>query len=187
MQLRIAAGFLKGRVIRMPDKKCVVRPTLERTRISIADMVCHCIEDARCADLCAGSGAMGFELISRGALSVDFVEQDRTCARLLREHAHTFGVGERCRIIESPVERFVRSCREKYAIVFFDPPYDCGACKTLVGELLHLLFDDGILLYQRRRKSSKAGAAQPASRVPPFDVRRYGDTIVECFRQERRS
>jgi 16S rRNA (guanine966-N2)-methyltransferase len=182
MQLRIAAGFLKGRVIRIPEKKCMVRPTLERTRISIADMLQPRLEDARCADLCAGSGAMGFELLSRGALCVDFVEQDRACAHLLREHARAFGVQEQCGIIESTAERFARSCREKYRIVFFDPPYECETCKTLVDELLLLLSSDGILLYQRRRTSGRSGAAQPAPRMVPFDVRRYGGTIVESYR-----
>jgi 16S rRNA G966 N2-methylase RsmD len=167
MNLRITAGFLKGRVLRLPDEAIGCRPTLERARISIADMIWPLITGAVCADLCAGSGAFGFEMISRGAARVDFVEKDRRYADGIRMHAAKFGVEDRCRIFGQEV--------------FYDPPYDDPELKGMVVPLLSLLDAEGKLLYQRHRERGKR-TTEAAEDVPrPVDVRLYGDTVVESY------
>jgi 16S rRNA (guanine966-N2)-methyltransferase len=183
MNLRITAGFLKGRVIRLPDTMQSCRPTLERTRISIADMIQPRITGAVCADLCAGSGAFGFEMISRGAARVDFVEKEEWYADGIRRHAALFGVGERCRVYGQEVQRFLAAANGPYRVLFYDPPYDDPALKGMVGLLLRLLDAGGILLYQRRRERNrvKTGLVKGPE---PFDVRHYGDTTVESFRAD---
>jgi 16S rRNA (guanine966-N2)-methyltransferase len=181
MVLRIVAGFLKGRVIRIPDKGVLIRPTLERTRISIAAMIEPRLGGAVCADLCAGSGAFGFEMLSRGAASVDFVEKDPACTKVIRVHACTFGVLDRCRIVERDVTKIIASGAGPYGVIFFDPPYDNGILQGLVGPLLGLLDKNGILLYQRRKRSGKHHDT-PEDGPQPFDTRRYGDTVVESYR-----
>ena len=153
MKLRIISGLLKGRTIYGPDKDLTFRPTLERTRQSIADMVRPWCSGAIAADLCAGSGAFGFEMISRGAQRVDFVENDRGRAGLIREHAEKFGVLSQCRVVAKDIIAFLRFSGEKYNIVFFDPPYDASHLNGLVPELIKQVAPGGVLLYQRRRLS----------------------------------
>lgn len=184
MNVRITAGFLKRRVIRLPDTAFHFRPTLERTRIAVADMVQPRLGGAVCADLCAGSGAFGFEMISRGAARVDFVEKEARYAESIRQYAERFGVLERCRVFGQEVAGFIDSGKGPYRVVFFDPPYDDPAFPELLVPLLRLLDERGILLYQRPTRPGKRGIA--VAGVPePFDVRHYGNTVVESYRVEQ--
>jgi 16S rRNA (guanine966-N2)-methyltransferase len=134
------------------------------------------INASRCADLCAGSGAFGFELISRGAGRVDFVENDRRYAAMIRDNAAKFGVLEKCRVVEQDVASFAGSAQERYDIVFFDPPYDADGMAALVPTMRKLLSPDGILLYQRRKMK-----AAPHNPEQPFETKTFGDTIVELY------
>jgi 16S rRNA (guanine966-N2)-methyltransferase len=178
MNARITAGFLKGRIIRVPGNALQFRPTMERARISVADMIQPRLAGAVCADLCAGCGAIGFEMLSRGASRVDFVESDAACTAIIRRHAEEFGVTARCRIFKQSVERFIQSCEESYSVLFFDPPYNADALRDCAGPLLRLVRSDGILLYQRQRSGLKHDAAA----FQPVDVRRYGNSVVEVYR-----
>ncbi|MBN2188552.1 MAG: RsmD family RNA methyltransferase, partial [Chitinispirillaceae bacterium] len=83
MRLRIIAGVLRGRILQCPGRQLAFRPTLERTRTAMADMLQPRIGGSITADLCAGSGAFGFEMLSRGAARVDFIENDRRAAELI--------------------------------------------------------------------------------------------------------
>ncbi|MFC2671225.1 RsmD family RNA methyltransferase, partial [Lancefieldella parvula] len=87
--MRIVGGKWKGRAIEAPDGKGITRPTTDRTREAIASSILASrgldISESRVLDAFAGSGAMGFELLSRGALYVTFVDKDRkTCDRIKR-------------------------------------------------------------------------------------------------------
>jgi 16S rRNA (guanine966-N2)-methyltransferase len=181
MNARITAGFLKGRVIRVPGEALKFRPTLERAKISVADMVQPRLGGAVCADFCAGCGAIGFEMLSRGAARVDFIESDAACAAIIRSHAEEFGVAAKCRIFEQNVERYIQSCEESYTILFFDPPYNIYALRNCIGPLLRLVRSDGILLYQRQRSGLKPDAVGQEP-IQPIDVRRYGNSVVEVYR-----
>lgn len=181
MNARIVAGFLKGRVIRIPEKQLSFRPTLERARVSIADMLQPRIGGSVCADVCAGSGAIGFELLSRGAVQVDFVEKDPVCAGIIRSHARIFGVEDRCRIVERDAASHVADCDRTYDIVFYDPPYDDASAQDLLEPLLRLVRGSGIFLYQRHRRSCTPDSSDKRT-VLPFDTRRYGNSIVETYR-----
>jgi 16S rRNA (guanine966-N2)-methyltransferase len=176
MKLRIVAGLLRGRTIHCPEKQLSFRPTLERTRQSVADMLRPRIAGSRCADICAGSGAFGFELISRGACSVDFVDNDRRCAALILGNAEKFGVAGQCRIVRQDVAEFARSRQGPYDIIFFDPPYDAAGMASLIPSLRQLLSPEGILLFQRRRMKGDAQGTEK-----PIEVKTFGDTIVECY------
>ncbi len=179
MNLRIVAGSLRGRVIRLPDGDLDYRPTLGRARQSIADMLTPGLPGSVCADLCAGSGAFGFEMLSRGAAIVDFIEENRVRCSLIRENADTLGVLDRCRFIASDAAAFVRSCSERYDILFFDPPYDEKTLPALVPALVRLLTPKGRLVYQRRRKRGEVAIGKTKS--GSATIKFFGDTAVECF------
>jgi 16S rRNA (guanine966-N2)-methyltransferase len=177
MRLRIIAGSLRGRILQYPERQLNFRPTLERTRTAMADMLQPRIGGSVMADLCAGSGSFGFEMLSRGAARVDFVENDRRCAQLIKEHADTFGVAGQCRIMTQDAYDFVCAGVGRYDIIFFDPPYEAVQMQTLAPLILPMLSPDGVLLYQRRRQL-RTGESVPR----PFETRTFGDTIVECYR-----
>jgi 16S rRNA (guanine966-N2)-methyltransferase len=124
---------------------------------------------------------MGFEMISRGAVRVDFIEEDPYCADIIRTHANVFGVEGKCRVLKQDAAWFAKSCSELYDAVFFDPPYGVPALQELLEPLLRLVRRDGILLYQRQRKSPNR-VTREISSLLPFDTRRYGNSIVELYR-----
>ena len=106
MKLRIISGELKGRYV-VVGEGIGIRPTQERVRESVAEILKRRARGAAVADLCAGSGAFGFEMASRGASSVDFVEVDKLAAVKIRENADALGVADRVRVVRDDVRKFV--------------------------------------------------------------------------------
>jgi len=178
MKLRIVAGSLGRRFITLDKQSQDFRPTQERVRQAIAETIKLRIPGAAVVDLCAGSGAFGFEMASRGAASVHFVERDRNRAQSLSKHIELFALTDRCTIFPLDVRTFIRSARGPYDIVFYDPPYGDAGLAVLAGTVPALLSDQGILIYER-----------DVSEVPPpnlfgalefvRETRTYGDTAVE--------
>jgi 16S rRNA (guanine966-N2)-methyltransferase len=179
MKLRIIAGSLGRRYLTI-DKQARgdFRPTQERVRQAIAETIKMSIGDAVVADLCAGSGAFGFEMASRGAETVHFVESDRERARCITKHIELFGIQSMCSVFTADAQRFVATCRQAYDIIFFDPPYDNSGLAALAGWLPGLLSEKGILIYERG-----ISGVPPAALFPGVgfarNTRTYGDTAVE--------
>ncbi|MFP4417215.1 MAG: RsmD family RNA methyltransferase [Chitinispirillaceae bacterium] len=176
MKLRIKSGTLGRRVITVKSSRVSFRPTLERVRQSVVDSIGQHIPGALAADFCAGSGAFGFELISRGAKMVHFVEKDRNLVRCIREHLHIFSVQDNARVISQDLRQYIKNTSTSYDILFFDPPYFDSSLNALVNNLMRLVNPDGILLYQHDRGIAFEVAENAAITV---SCRRYGRTVVE--------
>jgi 16S rRNA (guanine(966)-N(2))-methyltransferase RsmD len=180
MKLRIISGELKGRRITIPDN-IDYRPTLERVRESVADIVKRKVRGAVVADVCAGSGAFGFEMVSRGAGRVDFVETDKIRAIRIADVAEDLGVGGRVKVIRDDVRKFALGRAGLYDIIYYDPPYDNAELQGLIPELLPLLKDGGLLIYERRRNPREKKNADIGGRQNCMDIRVYSDTVIEIY------
>ncbi len=136
-------------------------------------------------DLFAGSGALGFEAISRGAASVIFVDNDAAAAMAIRRNAvDLIEDAERWRIMPMHAARALRRLRGKFDVVLVDPPYDRGA----EGELAllaqrGLLASDGVLVVEHR---STAPLTLPSS-MQVIKRSKYGDTAVTYAKARGRS
>lgn len=183
MKLRIVSGSLKGRYLTIPDRDADFRPTRERVREAVANILEPVICNAAVADLCAGSGAFGFEMLSRGAGKCLFVDDNRFRVKLLRQHAERFGVASRCTISQRDVKSSIRSYPERLDIIYFDPPYDEPLFVEMIPYLMRVLSEKGILVYERRNRHGRDLAASPADPVP-FDCRSYGETKVQFYRND---
>jgi len=121
--LRIIAGEFKGRRLKTPTGR-VVRPTADRIKEAWFSILQQSIPDARVLDLFAGSGALGFEALSRGAVTVDFVENHKTSLAVIRDNAATLQVEARVTIHRSDAMRFAQRLQPgAYDVAFADPPY----------------------------------------------------------------
>ena len=107
--MRIIAGAYKGRNLKSPPS-LNVRPTSDRLRETLFNVIAPLIEDARFLDLCAGSGAVGIEAISRGASHVTFVDRSRRMCKLIEANV------ELCRIPEEQFEIYRSEANEFFAI-----------------------------------------------------------------------
>jgi 16S rRNA (guanine(966)-N(2))-methyltransferase RsmD len=123
--LRIIAGTLKGRRLKTPTWEGL-RPTSDKLRETLFNVLAPRIAGARVLDGYAGTGAMGIEALSRGAASVTFVEQDRRALALVEENLVHCGITSGCAIIRASVSRALADLGRSSAafdIIIFDPPY----------------------------------------------------------------
>ncbi len=120
-EVRLIGGEWRSRRLRMP-KDAAVRPTPDRVRETLFNWLAGELAGARCLDLFAGTGVLGFEALSRGALSAHFVERDAKLAAALREHALALGANAVVRH-ERAEQWLARTPEHAFDVVFLDPPY----------------------------------------------------------------
>jgi 16S rRNA (guanine966-N2)-methyltransferase len=121
--MRIVGGKLAGRDLASPQD-ARVRPTAERTRAALLDLLGAAVTKARVLDLFAGTGALGLEAISRGALSADFVEFRPDSLHALKANIAALGLKERTRVFKKDAIPFAAALEPgAYDIAFADPPY----------------------------------------------------------------
>lgn len=151
-RLRIVAGKWRSRVLKVIDEPGI-RPTSERTRETLFSWLAPVIEGADCLDLFAGSGALGFEALSRGAGSVVFVERGTRTQQGIRDSIEALAAAD-ATLIEGDAMQYLRSAAPmRFDIVFLDPPF----AADYYGELCRLLGDrdwlaDGALVYLERQR-----------------------------------
>jgi 16S rRNA (guanine966-N2)-methyltransferase len=119
--LRIIGGAWRGRRFRFPAQG-EIRPTPDRVRETLFNWLATRVAGARCLDLFAGSGALGFEALSRGAAGVVFVERDRVAARELKTRLLEWGAGGAAVEVADALH-FLRGSAAPFDIVFLDPPF----------------------------------------------------------------
>jgi len=134
--MRIIAGTYRSRVLSAPAGMAT-RPTSDRLRETLFNVLAPRIEGAVFLDLYAGSGAVGLEALSRGAQSVTFIEKLQPALKALRANLAALGIREGFRLHTGSVGAFLRSMRgEAFNVVFLDPPYDASAeYETALGLL----------------------------------------------------
>lgn len=134
--MRIIAGTWRGRPIDAPPG-LNTRPTADRVRETLFSMLASRLgsfEDLRVADLFAGSGAVGLEALSRGAVSATFVESDPRAVAIIKRNADKLGATERVRIVAGSALALPAS--EPFDLIFADPPYAAGSGSAVVQAVL---------------------------------------------------
>ena len=128
--LRIITGTAKGKRIETLEGEAT-RPTSERIKEALFSSIQFDIEDRRVLDLFAGSGQLGLEALSRGAMSASFVDSEREAMEIVKRNARTTGFFDKCRYIVSDWRNYIRkaSGKDKYDLVFIDPPYSMECCR----------------------------------------------------------
>ena len=170
--MRIVAGRWRGRRINAPVGQSV-RPTGERAREAWLSIVNASLPDARVVDLFAGSGALGFDALSRGAAVVDFVEASPSGIETLQANAKLLGAGEAAIIHRADALQFVATlATHAYDVGFADPPYDRALATRLAERWLAVPFAR-ILGIEHREDETLPGCG---------DRRRYGGTVITFFR-----
>jgi 16S rRNA (guanine966-N2)-methyltransferase len=121
-QLRIVAGIWRSRLLQIADVEGL-RPTSARIRETLFNWLASDIHGVRCLDLCAGTGALGIEALSRGAAEVVFVERSRVAADILRRNLESLDASGAETLIEDARDYLTNSIVSRFDIVFLDPPF----------------------------------------------------------------
>jgi 16S rRNA (guanine966-N2)-methyltransferase len=178
--VRIIAGTRKGHTIQAP-KGLDTRPTSDRVRENVFNIVAPWVEGARVLDLYAGSGAMGLEALSRGAEAAVFVESDSDAVRAIERNV------DKLRLTGARIVRLDAvtglaqevNARRKYDLVLADPPYVMTNYDSLSRYLPGVLAENGLLVFE---STAKVEPELPGLVVRT--TRKYGSTRVTVFEHE---
>ncbi len=160
--MRIIAGGLRGRRLKPPTWDGL-RPTSDKLRETLFNIVARRIAGARVLDGYAGTGAVGLEAVSRGAVFVTFVESDRRAQRLIADNVAHCGVETGYAIVRAPVEQALENMTTaSLDVMFFDPPYDAAAesVEAVLAQSADLLALEGVVVLEhatRRPAPASAG------------------------------
>ena len=182
--MRIVAGRFGGRRLKGPEH-AGLRPTAERVREAIYNVLGARVADARVLDLFAGTGGLGLEALSRGAVSAVFVERERRAVSLLRTNLAALGLapGEAEVIPGDAIAALRRLAGQgrRFELILADPPYDAGMADRTLAAVVEtgLLAPGGLLVWEHR--ANQAIAAPPGLILA--DKRTYGDTALSYYRR----
>ncbi len=174
--MRVIAGKYRGRPLRGP-KHSGVRPTADRVKESLFNIIGAGIQGAAFLDLFAGTGGIGIEAISRGAASVFFADKSPLSVKLIYQNLAFLEPNEQVRVLQLPFDRAIDQLVKEnihFDLVFLDPPFEGGVLTNAVQKLLEggLLKDGGIIIAEHPRKF-------PLN-IPGFqgETRNYGDICL---------
>ena len=132
--VRIIAGKWRGRKLSLAAAE-TLRPTSDRVRETLFNWLAPYLHGARCLDLFAGTGSLGFEALSRGAQSSTLVDVNLAMVQSLKHHAEMLGA-DNVDIFNVDAATFLRDLRPyRFDIVFLDPPFQSGLIELMLGEL----------------------------------------------------
>ena len=180
--MKILAGSLRSRELILP-KGLQSRPTSARMRAQVFNICQHAIEDAHFLDIFAGTGAIGFEAISRGAASCTFIEKDKLALRALYTNIKQFNLEQSCHVIGLNALQAIPKLNTSFSIIYIDPPYafDKQALSDLLTSLdQHLDVEEGVYLFLETRKNTFS--LPPLTSFCSSECRRAGDTDLFILR-----
>ncbi|MGQ0722436.1 MAG: 16S rRNA (guanine(966)-N(2))-methyltransferase RsmD [Candidatus Eiseniibacteriota bacterium] len=175
------AGELRGRILHAPEG-LATRPTSDRVRESLFALLGDVIEGARVLDLYAGSGALGIEALSRGAVAATFVERESGARRVLERNLSELGLGGRARVLAADAMSEAALRGGPFDVVLADPPYGETDLGGVVRHAAEALAPGGVLVLEHPAKE----AAPPVPEtLAPWKARRYGGTTLTLWVRDK--
>ena len=180
--MRIVGGTLGGRVLKAPAGHAT-RPTSEKVRQAVFNILGD-VNGAHVLDIFAGSGALGIEALSRGALHATFVDHDRTALQALKRNLAELAVGDRATVLaQDAIAAVKRAPAAPWRFVFVDPPYASDlATRAVLALPADSLAPDARVIIEHDRRHAPPDALGSLLRT---DQRRYGDTLVSFYEVPR--
>ena len=199
--MRVIAGTFRGRRLIAPKGNRLVRPTADRVKESVFSILRERIIDANFLDLCAGTGNMGIEALSRGAKHVTFLERDPRCIQMIERNLRICGLTTQPRAACKPTDTILLLRRDAvkgitylqkqaavFEVIYFDPPYATGlqggselytACLAVLAENA-LLNTRGTLLVEHAKQFMIPDSVGSLTRSRQAH---YGDTVVSFYQR----
>ena len=178
--MRIIAGSARGSTFDAPQGRDT-RPTLDRVRENVFNILQMKVRDAKVLDLFSGSGAMAFEALSRGAKAAVLVDIDRAANQVQQRNAVKLRMQDRCVILHMDWQQAVNRLAaqgETFGVFFLDPPYMMHDMNPVMNALRPLMNEDAIILLEHE---AKVFPSTPDG-FELYDSRKYGIAGVSFFR-----
>ncbi|MDR1299792.1 MAG: 16S rRNA (guanine(966)-N(2))-methyltransferase RsmD [Oscillospiraceae bacterium] len=176
--MRVVSGSARGRRLREPSGRSV-RPTTDRVKEAMFDIIQLRVEGMRVLDLFSGTGQLGIEALSRGAGSAVFVDASRESVKLTRENLASVGFAGRADVVRRDSIAYIAS-GERFGLIFLDPPFDTPLLRESLEKIIKfdILEENGIIVCE-----SRSDAPMPDAREPYYiaSVHRYGGTKLTLY------
>ena len=143
--MRVITGSAKGRKLEQLTGNDV-RPTTERVKEAVFSIIQFNIEGRRFLDLFAGSGQMGIEALSRGAVRAVFTDASKDSIDIVKRNLKTTKLEECARVYRTDSIGFLSSCRETFDLAFIDPPYGTGLLQQALDNIERVMSKSGIVI-----------------------------------------
>jgi 16S rRNA (guanine966-N2)-methyltransferase len=177
--VRVIGGELRGRPLKAPPGRST-RPTADRVREALFNLLGPVREGGRVLDLFAGSGALGIEALSRGATQAVFLESDRRARKILRENLASLELEVHSTVLGDDVlSRGSTRLEGSFDLVFADPPYNAGVEGEIVARYGASLAPGGVLALEQ---AAEAPPPEPIAPLVIWKTRRYGGTRLTLYR-----
>lgn len=180
--MRVITGTARGRKLGQLQGMDT-RPTTDQVKESIFNIIQFDIEGRRVLDLFAGTGQLGIEALSRGAAGCTFVDQRRDAAALVRSNLKLCRLSDRARVVQGEALSLLASDRERYHLVFLDPPYQTELLENALKKIaeIDILMENGIIICESPADKVLPELPQPYRKGREY---RYGKIKVTVYRKE---
>jgi len=181
--MRIVAGVLRGRRLQTP-RGMQIRPTSDRVREAIFNIIGEAVSGTHVLDLFAGTGALGLEALSRGASRVVSVDESLASVELIQANIKVCNVAELVRVIHASVNQAIHRLdaeRESFDLIFMDPPYGEGLIQKTLVNLAGVARSGALVVAEHDSKDLLPHNLREWIRT---EKRKYGDTAVSFYLRE---
>lgn len=172
--MRVISGKYKGRKLNGFNLEGT-RPTMDRVKESLFSSIQNYIPKSICLDLFAGSGALGIEALSMMAKKVIFVDNNEQAIKTIKSNLNNISNYE---IINSDYKKYLKHTKEKFDIIFLDPPYQANLLNKSLKyiEKYNLLNDNGIVICEYEKEN-------PITNLELIKEKKYGSTYIKIFKK----
>ena len=180
--MRVITGSAKGRKLKELQGR-ETRPTTDRVKEGLFNIIQFDIEGRRVLDLFAGTGQLGIECLSRGADRCTFVDLRKEAAALIRENLTWCALQERAQVIQGDYLAYLTRCGEKFDLILLDPPYGSGLLEKALESIaaIDILSENGIMVCESAVEQVLPELKSPYTRGKDY---RYGKIKLTVYRRD---
>lgn len=178
--MRITSGTAKGILLLAPEVEGF-RAVQDKAKLAIFSMLGAKILRAECLDLYSGSGNLGIEALSRGAIHCDFVDDARSAIKTIQDNLVKTKLSEKAEIIKKDAVKYVEECDTNYEIIFADPFYVETHHRYLFENMSRILKENGVIVFSHGKDTNIEDAIKNAENIEVYDTRRYGAAFISIF------
>ena len=177
--MRIITGSKRGKkLVTLEGEQ--VRPTTDRVKESLFNILQFQLEGRKFLDLFAGSGQIGLEALSRGAALAVFVDSSKESVRVVEKNVASTGLGDRAKVVLADFAAYLRGSRESFDIAFLDPPYRQGLLEQALPLVVQRMNPGGVILCEHPKDEVLPEEAGPFRLQKSY---RYGKILLSAYRR----
>lgn len=180
--MRVITGIARGVILKTPEG-ISTRPTADRVKEALFSIINFDVPNASVLDLFGGTGQLGIEALSRGAKSAVFVDSGESACKLIKENLRRTKLEENGRVIRSDYLRYLSTCRDKFDIVFLDPPYAEEFLENSIKRIseIDILQSNGIIVCERPLGKELPWEIPGFTRSKDY---KYGSILLTLYRKD---